>query len=300
MKHFMIGISGFSGTGKDTVANRLIEKFKAIRVGLTDPAKRHMADLYGFTEAQLFGPSAKRNAGDLRYPKHPNLDLVKRSEIGDILLDDIDRGTIQTKLDKNKTYYSFYDDNSLECMPYNLSYEIVNTNRRIYYVEEGDPNFWLSPRETLQKYCELMNTMYLNTWIRKSIEIQIELAKHYPRCLYTNTKGIVWRELSYKDAVENPEYIITCSPDFRHKHEIKLLREYGADDVVPIIIRVRRPSIPKPPYQHRSELEQATIPDSEFDFVLNNDDDIQDLDSKVSKAMQRVLESGRPGSVVHL
>jgi hypothetical protein len=297
MKHYMVGVSGFSGSGKDTVANALIEKFQAVRIGLADPAKRHMADLYGFTEEQLFGPSEKRNAGDLRYPKHQNLDLIKcdHNDIGKTYIDDIDSGRLQAELDINKIYYSFYDDNSLECMPYDLPYEIIRNKSRIYYVEEGDPNFWLSPREALQKYCELMNTMYLDTWIRKSIETQIQVAQKIRYCFYSNMKGITYYPVPLQI---DPEYIVTCSPDFRHKHEIKLLRKYEEGDVISILIRVTRPSIPKPPYQHRSELEQATIPNPEFDFVLSNDGSIHDLDSKTSKAMQYILESGRPQSVV--
>jgi len=291
MRHYMIGISGFSGTGKDTIANRLIEQFKAIRIGLADPAKRHMADLYGFTEEQLFGPSEKRNAGDLRYPKHHKFELIK-------VIDPSDTGNLSldgkpTKLDPNKEYYLFSCvDNSY----YQLPCENVKRHK-IYYVEKGDPNFWLSPRETLQGHCELMNTMYLNTWIRKSIETQIQVAREWRHCCYSNMKGISYIVIPL---LIDPEYIVTCSPDFRHKHEIKLTREYGKGDVIPIIIRVKMPSIPKPPYQHRSELEQATIPDSEFDFVLNNDGSIHDLDLKVDKAMKYILESGRPGSMVSI
>jgi len=80
MRHLMICVSGFSGTGKDEVAGRLVRTHGAVQTGLADPAKRHMADLYGFTEHQLFGPSSARNGGDLRYPKN-NARGLRRSEV---------------------------------------------------------------------------------------------------------------------------------------------------------------------------------------------------------------------------
>src|SRR5690606_12488317 len=88
--------------------------------------KRHLADLYDFTEEQLFGPSAFRNKGDLRYPK------------------------------KTLTDFNFHD----------------------FDIEEGDPKYWLSPREALQLYCEQMNNLYLNTWIEKGIRIHQEIASN--------------------------------------------------------------------------------------------------------------------------
>lgn len=298
MKHYMVGISGFSGSGKDTVANALIGGFDAVRIGCADPAKRHMADLYGFTEEQLFGPSEKRNAGDLRYPKHSNLILIKRNhtEIGDTFFD-YDLVSERVALDPNATYYSFCEHRSSESIQYNLPYEVVNTNKRVYYVIEGDPNFWLSPREALQKYCELMNTMYLDTWIRKSIETQIQLAAEYPKYSYSNMHGLV--NVEYPLDTRNT-YLVTCSPDFRHKHEVKLIREYEKGDTISVLIRVKRPSIPKPPYQHRSEIEQTTIPDSEFDFVLDNCGTIDELDVKTKQAMRCILESGHPQTTVYL
>src|SRR5271157_5972054 len=69
MRHLMICVSGWAGTGKDECSGRLVREHQAIHTGLADPGKRHMADAYGFTAEQLWGPSKFRNAGDKRYPK---------------------------------------------------------------------------------------------------------------------------------------------------------------------------------------------------------------------------------------
>lgn len=303
MKHFMIGISGFSGSGKDTVAAELIDKFQAIRIGLADPAKRHMADLYGFTRNQLFGPSSERNAGDLRYPKYHKLDLIKCNvdTIGTTFIDSADSHHVPHSLDKSKTYYSFSSVDwdrikSTSNLLHKVLYETVNGGKRIYYIEIGDPRFWLSPRETLQKYCELMNDMYLDTWIRKSIETQLEVANNYPNYTYDEMEGIVHKN----DSMKRPDFLITCSPDFRHWHEIKLLRSSARENTTVILIRVKRPSIPKPPYQHRSEIEQTSIPDSEFNFVLDNCESIECLNVKTEKVMRTILDSGLPQTTVFL
>lgn len=74
----IIGITGLNedamgnlttiGAGKDAAANRLVEKHNFIRIGLADPLKRFCADVFAFSDEQLWGPSACRNAPDFRYP----------------------------------------------------------------------------------------------------------------------------------------------------------------------------------------------------------------------------------------
>ena len=63
----IIGITGQAGSGKDTIALHLCDKYRFIRVGLADPLKRICKEVYDFTDEQLWGPSEKRNAGDKRY-----------------------------------------------------------------------------------------------------------------------------------------------------------------------------------------------------------------------------------------
>jgi hypothetical protein len=225
MKHYIIAFSGYSGVGKDECSGQLVRSYNAIHTGLADPGKRHMADTYGWTEEQLFGPSHFRNVGDMKYPK----------------FEEIPPG-----------------------------------------VEEGDPKYYLSPREALQKYMGLMNDLYPNTWIQKGVYIHHQLG--IGDCLYTRMGGL---KISYSVIKRNePGKIFTTFSDFRHKNEISYLRKHGPDspakvETIPIIVRVKRPSIPNPPYDHRSEVEQSTIPDSEFDFVINNDSTLEELYRKV-------------------
>ena len=71
----ILGLCGFAGSGKDTTADFLIQHHGFIRIALADPLKRICRDVFGFTDDQLWGPSASRNAPDLRYLRSdPTLD----------------------------------------------------------------------------------------------------------------------------------------------------------------------------------------------------------------------------------
>jgi hypothetical protein len=244
IKHYVLCISGYSGSGKDEFASQIITDTGAPKIGLADPAKRHMADIYGFTEEQLFGPSSCRNAGDVRY---------LREEARSMTAEELKDAT------------------------------------------PGDPKIWLSPRETLQRYCELMNLMYGDTWVRKSLEthkIMTEVHSYFEHdCLcweYDRMKGLISRFGDGKSLVWAPEVFFSCSADFRHWHEMILARQMTTDSFIPVLIRVKRPSIPNPPYDHRSETEMADIPDSVFDFVINNDGTVEDLHKLASMILMAI------------
>lgn len=285
MRNICIGISGFSGSGKDEVAKSLVKR-GAIQLGLADPAKRHMADLYEFTEQQLFGPSQFRNGGDLRYPK-PEFQKLHYwngpKPEGEGLVGDWDDEAVYW-------WYEGRDHGKDPYIPLRLG------NARIF-VKQGNPRFWLSPREALQKYCELMNTLYGDTWIHKGINTSLKLAEtiHFKTGVnlakyhYSQMKGLekYWGPDNHGPVIEE-DVIITCFADFRHKHEINFLRKVSRDLITPVLIRIKRPGIDKPPFNHRSETEQATIEDSAFDFVINNDSTLKDLDNVVESILDVV------------
>ena len=59
-KFTILGLLGPAGSGKDLVADFFIKKGFA-KVAYADPMKRFVQKLFGFTEAQLWGPSKERN-----------------------------------------------------------------------------------------------------------------------------------------------------------------------------------------------------------------------------------------------
>lgn len=302
----MFCISGFSGVGKDECASVLLNKFGAVQTGLADPAKRHMADVYGFSYDQLFGPSKFRNAGDIRFPKNVMKDLELTS-----CTDEVHSSPPHESL-KGKKLWSFavqgrksFSGALAEILPKLVT--IADERETRYFVEQGDPRFWLSPRESLQLYCELMNNLYLDTWVEKGINIHRQLGEVHQeddndifmRYAYDRMKGVVQNDIrNGENWKKNTGYTVTCFADFRHWHEVRAARR--VTDMTPILLRILSERVPTPPYPHRSETEQATIPNSEFHFVLQNDGTVEEAHAKMNYVMQQVLKDGAPPSTVML
>jgi len=273
IKHMIIGISGYSGTGKDEVSGYIEKEFGAVKIGFADEAKRHMATLYDFSEEQLFGPSHFRNSGDKRYPK-PLFHQLKCERVGD--------------------HFEF-DESAISQLP---TPQMIKVSFQVekYEIEEGryikfnddDPFFFLSPREALQRYCELMNFMYELTWVRKGIENHINLA-NYEFLKYDKMIGLD-RHVGNRPSVVNG-HKITCTSDIRHWNEINFLRSELDKSIKCFLIRIKRPSVPNPPYEHRSEVEQATIPNETFDAVIDNDSSLESLHKKVQEVVNGFLNA---------
>ncbi len=307
----MFCVSGFSGVGKDEFCYRLVNKHGAVHTGLTDPAKRHMAEVYGFTRDQLFGPSYMRNAGDCRYPKTVVTAYKgRRTSQSELTLDTSqDSYTDPSKhwwcidLDLSKgDEVQFLNDLGMETLDH-FRHSQQEGYIRLFF-EETDPRFFLSPREALQKYCNLMNKMYLFTWVRHGIEVHRKLAcfktdglnqTRHPVYCYDRMLGLIDNECVIDNVETRREVtgdVITCFSDFRHWHEILYTRQAAkeSNEFRPILIRVKRPGIEKAPYNHRSETEQETIPDSEFDYVVMNNGSIEQLSLTVDTIVSQVKD----------
>lgn len=321
MRHYIICISGFSGAGKDAVATNFVVPNKAIQIGLADAAKRHMADTYGFTELQLFGPSEFRNAGDLRHPKIPN--FYSYAAESEYCFGNEPKGLVNCL----KPGIKYYSIKGSKLPPNNLfkggfplgPYIMIDNEIKEILIEANDPNYWLSPREVLQKYCELMNKCYLYTWSSKAISIHEKLGEvvHYPngdgnvkfdkgiynrvgepfwarQYSYTKMGGLVKNtELRYQDLLfpDGQNKNFTCFADFRHVHEVIDVNNFEEkSNSTVILIRVKRPSVPEPPYDHRSETEQVMIPDKAFDFIINNNGTQNDLNYKVKEIVKEFTD----------
>jgi hypothetical protein len=278
-EHVMVCVSGFSGSGKDEFVKALLRS-GAEQTGLADPAKRHMADVYGFSEQQLFGPSAFRNAGDLRLPKNSFRELGLRP-----WEDPLPDGDIVGQVDASARY--FYCEGRGTKLTEGLPYAPGKLGAARFFVKEGDPRFWLSPREALQLYCELMNNLDINTWVRKGVDDQVALATG--RVSYSRMKGLVECSSSREPSRNGS---ITCFADFRHIHEVKYVREAAKQTgFKAAVVRVKRPSVTRPPYEHRSEVEQVRIRDSAFDFVVENDKGVEELHARALEILEQVQKA---------
>jgi hypothetical protein len=65
---YVLGISGFAGCGKDTLADHLVAEHGFTKLSLADPMKRLCQRIFGFTDEQLWGASQLREGADPRWP----------------------------------------------------------------------------------------------------------------------------------------------------------------------------------------------------------------------------------------
>jgi hypothetical protein len=77
----ILGISGLANSGKDTVADILVEHHGYIKVALADKLKRITKEVFAFSDDQLWGPSHFRNAPDERYPRADGTFLTPREAL---------------------------------------------------------------------------------------------------------------------------------------------------------------------------------------------------------------------------
>lgn len=60
----IVGITGLAGSGKDTVADILVQECGFVKLAFADPLKMVCQSLFGWDRDRLWGPSERRNAPD--------------------------------------------------------------------------------------------------------------------------------------------------------------------------------------------------------------------------------------------
>lgn len=190
-------ICGEAGKGKDTVAG-IIQKLSPSTQALAqaDPMKRFCAQIFGFTEDQLWGPSESRNAVDQRFA-----DIIP-----------------WIKADEAIAMYgkawcrSLLDDEKLTADAYDRLYtwfaalkEAHAPNRR----ERPEPRRDLSPRIALQLIgTEWGRYVDEDMWARYAVKTARKLlsGKHY----YDRRLGA----LPYKADTKIPEFVLVTDGRF--------------------------------------------------------------------------------------
>ena len=133
---------------------------------------------------------------------------------------------------------------------------------------------YLTPRYALQTFgTQFGRHCYKDIWVKYGIRIAKTILDH-PNYQYIKSKGIIKHTASQSTV---GGIVFT---DCRFKNEIELIKE--ADG---ILIRLKRPGagLSGSAAQHSSELEQQSISDDVFDFIIDNDGTIEDLQNNVIK-----------------
>lgn len=134
----------------------------------------------------------------------------------------------------------------------------------------------LAPREALQKLgTEWGRSCYPNTWVDLCIRTAQDLLSGLSE--YTQKRGLEFT------GAEPPAGVVV--PDVRFKNEMAAIKNAGG-----MVIRVVRPGagLGGAAGLHPSEVEQASIPDSEFDLVIQNAGSLEDLRATVQSLLMRV------------
>lgn len=190
MKNLIIGLSGVSGSGKDTVADLIQEVGSQggqgwTKVALADPMKRIVRDVYDFTDEQLWGPSEMRNEPDKRYPR-PCSDCGGK---GDRVYEDTSPG-----------------ESALQpCM-----------------MCHGEKVTYLTCREALQQLgTEWARNCYPDTWVDLTIRTAEKLMDPQSRLTYSQALGLLQGGVDLE-----PIWGVLVS-DVRYRNELAAIKKAG-------------------------------------------------------------------------
>jgi len=239
----IIGISGLSNSGKDTLAGFLVQDHGFTVLSLADPLKRICRDIFEFTDDQLWGPSQSRNAPDERYPRtDPTVQQAR-----DIVAN----------------------------MPGKAPSSVQAWARK-------SPDEYLTPRYALQRLgTEWGRDCYYNVWVEYAMRVAQRLISDpddgsVP--YYDKKDG-----LTYKPLGPYGMPLGVAIPDVRFRNEVDGIRAAGGK-----VIRLRRPGsgLQGLAGLHASEVEQAGIPDSAFDHVIENEGSLNELRAKAADMLR--------------
>jgi len=114
---------------------------------------------------------------------------------------------------------------------------------------------WLTPRIVLTTFGDAGRACYPNIWAEKTL---------------SNIQ-----DKEYNDEIKN-----AVISDCRMKNEMEIVKKHGGKT-----IRIKRKNLINLS-THSSETEQLEIPDSAFDYIINNDLSLVDLEKEIDKCMK--------------
>lgn len=134
---------------------------------------------------------------------------------------------------------------------------------------------YLTPRHAMKTLgTEWGRNCYWDTWARRAVKDALTVLDDHLE--YNREVGVV-------PAITR-DYDGVVIPDVRFKNEMQVIREAGGK-----LVRIVRPGYEKPQWDHLSETEQLTVPDSEFNYIMHNQGTLEDLALKVED-MTMLLE----------
>ena len=257
----IITLAGQSGSGKSTVGDYIATKYGATSIAFADPLKRFLGRVFGFTEAQLWGPPEARMVND---PRFDNASITSNT-----LIHEIDEKFLVSAPDWLNEIFWDYSPQTRALA--SISLESWFSSTIIKLMDEG-----LNVRYALQTLGTWGRKVDPDIWAKYGVETTSYLLGG-PND-YDRTKGLVFA------AKPAPLVVIT---DCRYKNELAKVRANGG-----VAIRILRPSTDRIQdiggiSGHQSESELAEIPLDDFDAIITNDGTVEDLQREVDAALSR-------------
>lgn len=268
----IIGISGKAGSGKDTVAEYLVDHHGFVRMALADEMKRFAKRVFLFTDEQLWGPSESRNGVDARFE-----DVEEWDKAEDRLFD-VGPEWCSFLLGVDGNAFGKADDAWGDLLTW---FDDLRTN---YGVEWANVNK-LSARVVLQTIgTEFGRAQDEDLWVNATLKTAKSLLEAPGHFTYTKEGGL-GVELS-RGYWEAQGVVIS---DCRFKNELEGIRTSGGRT-----IRVKRPGHVLASVGiagHASEAEQDSIPDADFDHVLESPEGLVNLGIYLGAIVPNIVRS---------
>jgi hypothetical protein len=257
----IILLAGNAGSGKDTVGSYLVENYGAVAVAQADPMKRFAAEIFGFSEDQLWGPSSSRNAPDQSTVEDREAISYRFQEY---VLRALDRELFAQVIPKPS--FAFALD------------ALNGWFGRIR--QELDHQIPVSPRLMLQTLgTEWGRHVSRNMWNEYATNTCMKLLAGGYR--YSRTEGLILDE-------SMPGYDFGVITDGRFRNEVILTTMKGGS-----ALRINRQNPDKAAVEaggvkgHASEAELARIPRHFFTALVDNNRDLDHLYAVIALFMDR-------------
>lgn len=258
----IIGVSGQAGSGKDTVANYLVEKYHFAKIALADPIKHLGYHVFGFSQDQLWGPSDSRNGIDERYhaDEQWNLALFRLEMYGHEYVERVTGNKepefVAGGFKKLVSWFSWLRENYKGKLSPRVMLQTLGTE---WGRDAVGPNLWID--------CLLRTTAIL-------MGETDDLTPY----TYDQLEGLRPRSLK---GFKLPAGVVVS--DIRFENEFKQIHSAGG-----AVIRVIRPDTDASSkvlgvVGHASEAQQFDV--ANFDFILQNDKTLVDLYADVDTYM---------------
>lgn len=229
----VILLTGEAGSGKDTIASCIAKHYPATVIAQADPMKRFAKRVFGYSEEQLWGPSAMRNT---------EVDLPRSAEL----------------LTRFCTHSTGWLREVLPGIP-DIALESAQ-QRLMNWLSAFDQGTIkrTSPRHVLQTLgTEWGRSFSRNMWVDLALDSARDLLGG--GLAYDRTDGL------RRSSLPAPEWVVIT--DGRFRNEVLAVSEAGG-----VVVRVESPGsgLRGVTALHASETEQKGIPEHLIDAVIVN------------------------------